>query len=61
LGQNGHDPGAAGGALNSASSKTVAITMLGELVARIGGVAWKGAAELASAPDERECCGSHHV
>jgi hypothetical protein len=26
-----------------------------ELVARVGGVAKKGAAELASAPDEREC------
>ena len=29
--------------------------IVGELVARVGGVAWKGAAELASAPDEREC------
>jgi hypothetical protein len=26
-----------------------------KLVARIGGVAWKGAAELTVAPDEREC------
>jgi len=42
-------------ALGSATSTTVAITMVGELVARIGGVARKGAAELASAPDEREC------
>jgi hypothetical protein len=29
--------------------------MVGELVARIGGVATKGAAEQTVAPDEREC------
>jgi len=53
--QNGWNHGAAGGALNSAARKTAAITMIGELMARFGGVAWRGAAELASAPDEREC------
>jgi hypothetical protein len=29
--------------------------MIGELVARIGGVARKGAAEQTVAPDERDC------
>ena len=42
-------------ALSSATGKTVVIPMVSELVARVGGVARKGAAELASAPDEREC------
>jgi hypothetical protein len=42
-------------ALNSGARKTAAITVIGELMARFGGVAGKGAAELASAPDEREC------
>jgi hypothetical protein len=42
-------------ALSSAASKTVAIARVGELVAPIGDVAWKGAAEQTVAPDEREC------
>ena len=41
--------------MSSATGKTVVIAMVSELVARVGGVAKKGAAELASAPDEREC------
>ena len=41
--------------LSSQLGNTTAIAVTGDLVARIGGVAWKGAAELASAPDEREC------
>ena len=41
--------------MSSVCGKTAAIEMRGELVAPIGGVARKGAAELASAPDEREC------
>ena len=35
--------------------KTSAITWTGELMAQVGGVAKKGAAELTVAPDEREC------
>jgi hypothetical protein len=35
--------------------KTAAITSIFELVAPIGDVARKGAAELTVAPDEREC------
>jgi hypothetical protein len=42
-------------ALSSAASKTIAIALTGELVARVGGLAWKGAAEQTVAPDEREC------
>jgi hypothetical protein len=41
--------------LGSVGSKTAAIPVTRELVALVGGVAWKGAAELASAPDERDC------
>jgi hypothetical protein len=40
--------------LSDRRDKTLAIALPGELVARIGGVAWKGAAELAVAPDERD-------
>jgi hypothetical protein len=36
-------------------NKTMAIALRSELVARIGDVANKGAAELTVAPDEREC------
>ena len=36
-------------------TKTLAIARSSELVARIGDVAGKGAAELTVAPDEREC------
>ena len=39
----------------SASRKTAAIATVSEMVARIGGVAGKGAAEQTVAPDEREC------
>ena len=42
-------------ASGSAARNTVAIMPLRKLVAPIGGVAGKGAAELASAPDERDC------
>jgi hypothetical protein len=42
-------------ALHSAQRNTVAIARVGELVARVGGVARKGAAEQTVAPDEREC------
>ena len=41
-------------ALSSAANKTVAIARLGELVARVGGVARKGAAELPVATVRRE-------
>jgi hypothetical protein len=47
--------------LSSLLGNTAAIAVAGELVARISGVARKGAAELASAPDERDVQGSHRI
>ena len=44
-----------GGGPSTDGGKTPAITRSGELVAQIGDVAKKGAAELTVAPVEREC------